>query len=802
MKKEMCLLLFLIFFVLGCSERKNPVEPKPEEKIKVGDKVEAASQAVGTGGANIIVNLPGKPINGLEINIPSNSFTSDQIINVSYAEVISHDFGEFFNPASPLIIITSNVGYANETIKIKVPVTLQPGDFAMGFLYDKTTEKLEGLAVEEIGENYVVVSTRKLNSNSSLGKRRDDVSEANLIISTQLESILAGHLVVSSGFEPGRDDWEFPNYGSFIAPTGHCSGQSLAAIWYYFEKRLRGEGDLYHKYDKITNSAVSPSNDVWMDNPKGYKFASVLQKTMNFDDWLNSINLQMENPKRIFYNFLKAMLVTGEPQLICIHSSAKDVGHAMIVYKIDVQEKKLFIADPNFPASKDSLNVFNERTIQLKDNKFESYFSGTTAANRKEFDELGYFGKSAFINLSSVKDKWTQFENGTIGNDLFPQYTLKIHNTETSITDGMTVTNKELKIANRSVVCDGWITGTNSYQPFWVFDSAGIYLGKHDRSGVFTFTLHNGKNKLGFFIMGIKETQGRKDSCYVDFKWLTINYDAAATLLTIEPANPNLYLNGNYTFSFNYTGTLPSHYRCYWFTYDDSKLYVVNDNTEFKHIFKKEGSWTIDLSLYDTGVEPNVKLGEASTKANITKGPLSNIWGTESLGLGIYGECEYDPPSDYLTFEFNVEDFNMYDSRNIITWEGTTFSCEYSYPKLGVVVGDTLFITGTVTGTISEDSQILETLSLTQKGKDNDTEYNYEFRISLVNVPLVFSDYGSWYTFSNNSSGQQIADMVSSVYFYSYAKDYYTQQWIARTLKSLNYNSTTITPTLRISFMK
>ena len=65
---------------------------------------------------------------------------------------------------------------------------------------------------------------------------------------------------VDSGFRPGVDDWQFTNYGSYVAPTGHCEGQSVSAIWYYVNQRLGGGASpLYGLYDDNGGNRPRPS---------------------------------------------------------------------------------------------------------------------------------------------------------------------------------------------------------------------------------------------------------------------------------------------------------------------------------------------------------------------------------------------------------------------------------------------------------------------------------------------------------------------------------------------------------------
>ncbi len=76
------------------------------------------------------------------------------------------------------------------------------------------------------------------------------------------------------------DDWEFPNYGSYIAFGGHCAGQSVTAMWYYYEKKSKGAPNLHSNFDHYGSAAPA----TWADNPRGFKFASQIQADMKWDE--------------------------------------------------------------------------------------------------------------------------------------------------------------------------------------------------------------------------------------------------------------------------------------------------------------------------------------------------------------------------------------------------------------------------------------------------------------------------------------------------------------------------------------
>ncbi|GAB1371795.1 hypothetical protein MASR1M45_18570 [Candidatus Kapaibacterium sp.] len=91
-------------------------------------------------------------------------------------------------------------------------------------------------------------STSKLTAGSIISKDapvlQSDEAYTKMLVSSMRESLIKQTPVISSGFRLGVDDWEFVNRGSYISPGGHCAGQTMGALWYYYEMKLKGEPNL------------------------------------------------------------------------------------------------------------------------------------------------------------------------------------------------------------------------------------------------------------------------------------------------------------------------------------------------------------------------------------------------------------------------------------------------------------------------------------------------------------------------------------------------------------------------------
>jgi hypothetical protein len=510
--------LFLAFF--SCKDDGGPVKPENGSggRILTGSAVEVGTLSVPASGGTVRISKPSDPIDGFEITVPAGGFDESQQFIVSRAEITSHELGSHFSPISPMIRISYGGGYSETPMTVKVPVRVPDGHFAMGFFYDEAAEKLEPIPVQDLDSVSVTLSTRHLSpAGASLQKglfRGSGNAIGNMVIASIQTSFLDNQATLTSGFEPGRDDWEFPNFGSYVAPGGHCAGQSMTAMWYYYEKRLAGEPALNHRYDTVNDPA--DANAHWVDNPRGYRFSSTIQEDQNFDRWIESLDFQTQRTHLSWYAFIFAMLMTGEPQYVLIRNSATGAGHAMIVYKIIPSTGTLCIADPNFPNNK-------TRVIEYRNGALLPYSSALIAGGPGTvFDQIGYAAKTTHIEWPKISERWAEFQNGTIGNDRFPGYTLWARNAPgAELIDTLSTYADTLKVHCRSLDTPIYLADTDHLQVFEAYDGEGTYLGKGGSSnkGILAIPLKMGDNRIGFYVKGFEDEQTLE---YVDFRWTNV----------------------------------------------------------------------------------------------------------------------------------------------------------------------------------------------------------------------------------------------------------------------------------------
>lgn len=563
--------------------------------LDLGERVELASATIPSSGGTIRADGSDDSLDGLELTLPPRSYRDEREFTVSYRPVSGHSYDDRINPISPLITVENGGDYADQVMALKVPVEVPEGHFAMGFFYDEATGELEGMPLLAVEEGSVTVGTRHF---------------SDVIISSISESVLRT-IVVDSGFRPGVDDWQYANYGSYIEPDGHCAGQSISAMWYYYERRLQGEEGLYGLYDNyLSDEEKTP--DLWRDDNLAYRLASTVQHDINWKalgfklfESLESVNdtLQM-------FAFAYALHVTHAPQFVGLTDTVNGGGHAIIAYKIE--GGSLWVADPNYPGIKSA-----EGKIEYVDGAFQPYRSALSASSDPtSFDKIGYYAVSAMIDWDSVGARFGEMESGAVGDEYFPPYALRALSvtelTAVPLVDGVAFPDNQLRVLEPG---QDWVTDV--YRD-------GQKLAK---DGGFV-TLEPGENRLGIEVWRATGTddQGNDVFGYVDFYRVNVIYNQ----VTIEP-NP---VAGNAGDDLEMTATMAGQVEGerYEWSYGDGTP-TENLSLRAMHVWDDPGDYPVTLMVYD---KDDRLVGVGETTAQIgssgSASPTASGAGTGSGG--------------------------------------------------------------------------------------------------------------------------------------------------------------------------
>ncbi|MGD9910102.1 MAG: hypothetical protein AB7U79_05820 [Candidatus Izemoplasmatales bacterium] len=559
--------------------------------LQLGEEVTLSTSTVSFFGSDIFIDDEDSILYGLELVVDSFSFEDDETFTISYQEIERHDFGEYFTPVSPLITIDYSHQYATYPMTLTIPISIEEDEFAMGFYYDSDTLELEAIPVSNLTTEEITLVT---NHFSSIVISKISFEDLDHITSTYVNQF-------DTGFTPGIDDWQFTNYGSYIAPSGHCAGQTLTMGYYYTEKVLKENQN--HLFGLFDNNGLSATTSFWQDDSNGYRFASTVQTSIDWydEEFINYIDYGTDHQNWVYYAFGYAMYITGEPQFMAIysHDSFGDIvsGHAILAYKF--VNGKIYVADPNYPGMSD-------RYVEFSNNAFLPYSSGANAAMIDEsgtilYDQILFIGTSALVDYDQMDQWYLETLDGTIGRDVFPELS------SLYLTDYDTVLDNQVweDIENDQITLT---TSHNSLMScslqnkvvlaFTVEESTSIvytfYQGDTLVGGPYTtdeygylykeFDLEIGDNEIGVLV----EYSNGYDFYYIDFQRINITYEGGVT----TPCASTVV--GRYNFISRSDNQVLVTYN-YIEVYQDGtwkEEYQLNDGSGYISI--NTGTWTIE----------------------------------------------------------------------------------------------------------------------------------------------------------------------------------------------------------------
>lgn len=494
-------------FAVGCSE--NPAAPPPLA-LDLGAPVDVATTTVPSSGGTLVVETPGDVLDGLTIEIPDGAYPDPRAYDVGYRPITAIRNGDSaFKPLTPLIMISNGGGYSEEAITLTIPCTVPDGDFPMAFLYDPASGEIEGMPLLSYDENSVTVYTANFAHSAAMaagkpGAGAAEEGESGIVVSSISERLLESYREISSTFKPGVDDWQFVNWGSYVS-NGHCAGQTLGSLWYFMQRKSRGDGQLNGRFDN--GDGINATPKLWQDDLNAYYFCAVLQK----EYWESSAarifnGIQSITPDQITYNAIKyAMIVTGEP--VYVTAGGKINGtftrHALTVYRI--QDGTVYIADPNDPGDL-------ERKIEFSGGGFSPYKFGSKGATFPgiDFPTIEYIAKSSVIDYALVRKHYHEMLDGTIGRNLFPAYTIEVESDAggfVPLTDGHRTAKRIMKLRVTS-------PDVTFIPDFEAYREDGT---RYTASGN-EISLPLGRHRLGVYVFD----KNKHPYGYVGFRWFNV----------------------------------------------------------------------------------------------------------------------------------------------------------------------------------------------------------------------------------------------------------------------------------------
>jgi hypothetical protein len=372
--------------------------------LTVGSSKTAGTATIGTDGGKLTIGEDVEALGGMTVQVDPKAHAESVDYKVSYAPISANTYSNI-RTVSPLITITNGGGYADRAVDVTVPVELEDSDFPLGFFYRGNGVTLEAMPLLKYDKTSVTVATCHFQP-----------FFISVIKTGTLDAAIAG-TQIDSGYRPGRDDWRFTNYGSFVAPNGHCAGMASSTVWYFLNKP---DGRTVGLAQRMGAGAAQRP---WEEESQGYRLASTVQKDINWDNKQTELLQEFSgtNDTLTMRAFGYAMLATGEPLEVGVFSNSGG-GHSMVGYRIE--KNALYVADPNYPGGDQRLIRFDSAA-----GKYQPYQSGQNTeeiekGNTKAYEQIEYTGRTAFVDFDRIGARWKELQAGKVGNDVFPAYKL------------------------------------------------------------------------------------------------------------------------------------------------------------------------------------------------------------------------------------------------------------------------------------------------------------------------------------------------------------------------------------------
>ena len=493
----------------GSKKEDAEVDPHQTTLELGGEKILLQDTAVDSGGATLKIDQPADPLNGLEITVPGGSYSRQTSFDISYRPITGHSGNPHIDPVSPLIAIENGGEYADKVLTVKIPLKIEDGYHYMAFYYDEATGELEGIPELKHDASSITLATRHF---------------SKFFINRVAWDLFIGDTTVTTGYQVKRDNWQFENIGTYLAPDGMCSGMSIASLYYYHEKKKKENYPaLYGFYDDGLATIAKDDDDA-------IKLCSIAQwsneKDFDFLPWI--IFNFVKGDTWTYFMFVHSLWVTGNPQYVAVFPSDLSDGHAMVVYKKSAND--LYVADPNLPEDDGVKIEFEIGAGSDPDElgQFKSFESRwNTGSAKVDFSRIVYIGTSAIISWGDLENSWKELDDDKVawnraefpGVDAdYPEYQLMVlkgDGTGEPLTDGYKASSSPIRIKVDAVDftprIHAWGSGIN--------DSDTIEID-----------LKPGSNRVGLNIEALRhsELENRDDWVWTDFQWFDIDYEPAA----------------------------------------------------------------------------------------------------------------------------------------------------------------------------------------------------------------------------------------------------------------------------------
>ena len=419
----------VLLFVAACSSSPPAgIPPPPPGPPGPGGRTLFSNTPISQGGGTLVYTKAGDPLSGLTLTVPAGAYHMAVPWTIVADSSIVVPLPAGFSQVGPVLVITNGQDYADSVMTLTMPMQVASGTAVAPFYFDPATKTLEGIPLVARTATSATLATRHFSgdfiampgSGSQSGHLRGSLRSgfgSVVVVWVQIPpALLIG--TWSSTFRPGVDDWEFTNYGDYIAPGGDCEGMSITAMYYHYFFRLgpSPQPGLYHQFDQ------SLANQ-W-DNVQGIRFAGSVQgdyhdrfvQGFNQVATLTASGLANGADPRVLTSdwILLTLKLTGHPVLM----SLKGVrgGHAVVAYAAtsDGALTTVSFADPNEPGDATRTMTFSQGML------LPVSLSANADVTPSPYSTAYAMGVSAQVPLNQVSSRWQEFIGHTAGSDRYP----------------------------------------------------------------------------------------------------------------------------------------------------------------------------------------------------------------------------------------------------------------------------------------------------------------------------------------------------------------------------------------------
>ena len=583
-----------------------------------------SSASVSAGGTTLTYAKSGDPLNGLTLTVPAAAYTTTTQWTIVADSSVVVPLPAGFSQVGPVLVITNGQNYADSIMTLTMPMHLAAGMTVAPFYYDPVSGTLEGVPMVAQTATSATLATQHFSgdlmaipgSGATAGSLRQSLRAGFGSVRVVWVQIDATKLVgtYSSTFTPGIDDWEFINYGDYIAPNGICEGMSITAMYYHYFFRLgtSPRAGLYHQFDQ------SLANQ-W-DNVQGIRFAGSVQGDYlaRWDQGINQVEMLTDiatangtAATNLTSSWvLLTLKLTGRPVLIALQRSGG--GHAVVAYAATSTGSTTLvsIANPNNPGVTTQTMTFINGVLQ------PIPIAVNAGEVPRNYVKAYALGVSTEVPLNQVATRWQEFVAGKAGSDRYPAtYHFEILDslTGTWSTLGSTFQTTAAQVAIRTICpsCPAkTVGGSDPDQQFGqIWDSAGQYLLAPGAviNGITTTTPYVGV-MLASSPFGNSSSPG-----FVDYLPFIFNHGT----FFIQPSTSTPTANLPVSFVTHHGGIATPSSTFTWNFGDNTAPVVKTGDSTVNHTFTTAGSYAVSVTLRDGSGNAR---GQASVTMNVQPG--------------------------------------------------------------------------------------------------------------------------------------------------------------------------------------